>query len=123
MELNIDVYLTTKKDELPDLRTYTTEDQFYKWKNDVKFVAFHSSCHNQISDELLEEASKYRILEVFALIEYPTGKVLEADEEIGEKFREFFREKHISFNWSLTRDEAAQPDQYTVSLEVIVEKG
>ncbi len=121
MDVTIELYLTTKKDELPDLRTFKHEDEFYKWKNDVRHIAMYSATYNEISDALLEEANNYRILEAHALIEYPPGKVLDADEEIGEKFRQFFRDKHIKFDWSMTRDEKAEESHYTVSLEVIVE--
>ena len=97
MNTNIDVYLTTKKDELPDLQSYRDETGFYEWKRAVKFVAFHSESFTEIKDGILDEAKKYPIIESFALIEYPPGKVLEADEELGERLREFFKKNHIFF--------------------------
>ena len=121
MNLNIDIYLTTKKDELPDLKSYTDEEGFYEWKRAVKFVAFKQNTQTEVSERLLEDAREYPIIEAFALIEYPPGKVLEADEDVGERLREFFQKQHIKFNWALTRDEKSA-DTCNVSLELIVEK-
>jgi hypothetical protein len=122
MTLNIDVYLTTKLDALPDLKSYTKEEQFYNWKSQVKGVAFQHESYSEVSEDLLTEAGNYPILEAYALIEYPTGKVLEADEEVGEKLRTLFGDRHIKFDWALTRDESAMQDVYNVSLEIIVDK-
>ncbi|OYT41215.1 MAG: hypothetical protein B6U86_02860 [Candidatus Altiarchaeales archaeon ex4484_43] len=123
MNLTIDLYLTSKKDALPDLDTYREESEFYRWKSSIKSVAFYNERFNEITDKIFNEAKKYTILEGCAIIEYPYGKVLEADDEIGEKLKELFEYHGYPFNWKLTRDEKAAPDTYLVSLEIVVDKG
>lgn len=122
MSLSIDAYLTTKTDSLPDLKTYTKEEDFYQWKTQVRSVAFDSKSFNEVSESILDFADRYPIIEAYALIEYPPGKVLDADEEVGEKLRTLFGDRHIKFDWALTRDEKAFGENYVVSLEIIVDK-
>ena len=89
----------------------------------VQGAAFTRSSHTEIDSNLLGEARKQkRIVEAYALIEYPKGEILDADENVGEKLRSLFRQEHVQFDWALSRDEKAPPKSYTVSLEVIVEK-
>jgi len=123
MDLTIDLYLTTKKDKLPDLDSYREESGFYRWKSLVKLVAFYNERFNEITDKIFNEAGKYRVLEGCAIIEYPHGRIMEADDEIGEKLKELFRRHGHPFEWKLTRDEKVAPDTYLVSLEIVVDKG
>ncbi len=122
MDLNIDVYLTTKNDSLDDLRVFRDESGFYKWKSNVKGVAFQSTSFKGLSSDILKDATQHTILEAFGVIEYPPGAVFEADDEIGEKIKALFREQGIGFNYNLTRDEQALPDTFKVSIDIVVDK-
>ncbi len=122
MDLTIDLYLTTKKDDLPDLDTYKEEGGFYEWKSRIKSVAFYDEEFNEITDEIFNEAEKYRILEASAIIEYPTGRVQEASDEIGRRLKDLFRHHGHHIELKLTRDEKAAPSTYLVSLEIVVDK-
>lgn len=122
MNLSVSVYYTTRKDSLPDLRSFKDEGGFYKWRNQVKDVAFKSEDFDSISDITLAGAGKNPVVECFVVIEYPPGKMLEADDQLGEKLRDFIQVKRHRFTWKLTRDEQAAPDDYKVSLEVVVDK-
>jgi len=120
MDLTIDVYLTTKKDALPDLASYKTESDFYRWKEQVKGVALHSEAFSEISDGIFKEAEKRGVEAGYALIEHPTDKMWEANDEIAGKLKKLFQQRRYSFSWGLSRDENAPPDKYVVSLEVVV---
>jgi hypothetical protein len=122
MDVTVDVYLTSRKDSLQDLRKFTNELSFSKWKSEVKNIAFYTESYKELSDKLLTEAEKYPILDAFAVIEYPQGEAFTADDEVCEKIRDVFRKKMVSFQWNLTRDEEAAPGSFKVSLEIVCDK-
>jgi len=121
MALDIHLYLTTKKDALPDLDSFKHADEVRSWFSQVKNVALHHNRFTEISDELIAEAEEHHILEAFAIIFYPPGEMLEADDQIGEKLDELFTRHKEKFSWSLTCEKNLEPGKYDVYLELIVE--
>jgi len=120
MDLTIYVYLTTRKETLPDLSSCKTESDFYKWKKEVKGVALYGDTFNEISDEIFGEAEKHGVVAGYALIEHPTDKMWEANDEIAGKLKGLFKQRRYPFSWGLSRDENAPEDEYVVSLEILV---
>lgn len=120
MDVTIRVYVTTKTDSLPDLASYQTEEEFYKWKSDVEEVSFESGEFKEFSDALFMGRERHEVVEGHALIEYPPGEVLEARSRIARPLADLFKARHIKFTSAQTRDEQASPGVYQASLELIV---
>jgi len=122
MDLAIHVYLTTRKDTLPDFSSYETEAEFYAWRNGVKGVALRSDVFNEITDEIFEEAEKHGVVAGYALVEHPTDEMWEANDEIAKKLNEMFKQRRYPFSWGLSRNENLSPGKFVVSLEIVVKR-
>ena len=122
MDLTIQVYLTTRKDVLPDLSSFETEAEFYAWRIGVEGVALRSDVFNEITDEIFEEAEKHEVVAGYALVEHPTDEMWEANDEIAKKLNEMFKRRHCPFSWGLSRNEKMSPGMFVVSLEIVVKR-
>ena len=122
MDLTIQVFLTTRKDTLPDLSTYKTEAEFYAWRSGVKGVALRTDVFTEITNGIFEEAEKHGVVAGYALIEHPTDEMWEANDEIAKKLNDMFKQRHYTFKWGLSRNEKMPPGRFVVSLEIVVKK-
>ena len=122
MDLTIQVFLTTRKDTLPDLSTYKTEAEFYAWRSGVKGVALRTDVFTEITNGIFEEAEKHGVVAGYALIEHPPDEMWEANDEIAKKLNDMFKQRHYTFKWGLSRNEKMPPGRFVVSLEIVVKK-
>jgi len=122
MDITIQVYLTTRKDTLPDLSSYKTEADFYAWRSRVKGVALRSDVFKEITDDIFEEAEKHGVVAGYALIEHPPDEMWEANDEIAKRLNDMFKQRRYPFSWGLSRNEKLSPGTFVVSLEIVVKR-
>ena len=122
MTFDIHLYITDHKDTLPDLHTMEHADDVRSWFSKVDDVCVHHDHFKNIDDELLKEAKNHTIVQGFAVVFYPPGEMLDADSEVGEQFKNLFKNHRIKFSWNLTPNPNLDPRFYDVYLELIVKK-
>ncbi|MFH1789183.1 MAG: hypothetical protein ABH834_07365 [Candidatus Altiarchaeota archaeon] len=119
---DIHLYITDHQDALPDLHTMEHIDEVRSWFSQVNGVCVHHDHFSKISDDLLKEAKNHPIKQAFAVIFYPPGEMLEADEEVGEELKKLFKSHRVKFSWNLTSNDRLTRNFYDVYLELIVKK-
>lgn len=120
MSFDIHLYITDHEDTLPDLHTMQHSDEVRSWFSQVDGVCMHHEHFSRIDDSILKEAKNHEIKSAFAVLFYPPGEVLSADDEVGEKLKKLFKSHGIKFSWNLTLNDRLQKNFYDVYLELIV---
>ncbi len=122
MAMDIHLYLTTRKDSLPDLGTFKHVDEVHSWFKKVDNIAVHHDHFSEINEGLLKEAKTHSIIEAYAVIFYSLGELFDAD-EVGEQLHVLFKKHRVKFSWSVTPNEKLKSKFYDVYLEILVGKG
>lgn len=119
MAMDIHLYLTTRKDGMPDLKSHKDVEEVRRWFSKVGNVAVHHSHFSEVRDDIIREASPHPILEGHSVIFYCPGELLDAD-EIGEELKVLFKKHHHPFDWHVAANPNLKPKNYEVLLEIIV---
>jgi hypothetical protein len=106
MKQKIRVYLTTRTDPVPDLDDMKTAADLGKWKKDVKPHALEIREFPGPVDDMISFIGEHPILECYAVISYPPGKMEDADDSVGEPLLGFLKKNAEQLNWQL--DETGQ---------------
>lgn len=122
MAFDIHLYITDHQDALPDLHTMEHADEVRSWFSQVEGVCVHHDHFDKIDDSILAEAKNHPIKQAFAVIFYPPGEVLEADDQVGEQLKQLFNSHRVKFSWNLTANDKLDRNFYDVYLELIVKK-
>lgn len=121
MALDIHLFLTTRKDGLPDLRTHQDVEEVKAWFSKVRNVAVSHNRFNVISDALIKEAEPHPVVGGHSIVFYAPGELHEAD-EVGHELEKVFTKHHKSFDWHLGGNPHLQSGNFEVYVEIIVEK-
>jgi hypothetical protein len=97
----VHLFLTSRKDPVPDLDSLEDFHQVKKWWEEIKPHALKYNTFDGISVELINELRNVRILECYAIILYPEGRMFEADDLVAEKLLNLLKEHGDELDWML----------------------
>lgn len=97
----INLFVTSREDPVPDLDSFEDYHQIKKWGEEVRPHTLKYRVFKGISMELIDELKDIEILECYAVVLYPEGKMIEGDNLIANELLNFLKENQVKLNWRL----------------------
>ncbi|MBN2014418.1 MAG: hypothetical protein JW778_04495 [Candidatus Altiarchaeota archaeon] len=98
---SIHLFVTTRKDPVQDLDSFEDYHQIKRWEKEVRPHALKYKLLDGVTEKLIDELMGIEILECYAIVLYPEGKMIEADDLIAEDLLNLLREHKNELNWRL----------------------
>jgi hypothetical protein len=133
------LFVTTRTDPVDDLDSLDDFAQFKKWEEEVKPHALKYGKYDGMTADFIKDVGNYDILECYAVILYPKGKMLEAS-NVGNEMLATLKQNRGKLRWKLEKtgkskasnmeyftfgmlaDPKLKEDEFTIYFEIVSHK-
>jgi hypothetical protein len=98
----IHLFVTTRTDPVDDLDTLVSYEQFNRWEDEVRPHALKYEKYYSMSEQFIKDIGSYDILECYAVILYPKGKMIEAS-NLGSQMQDILKTNRAKLRWKLDK--------------------
>jgi hypothetical protein len=98
----IHLFVTTRTDPVEDLDTLVNYEQFAAWENKVKPHALKYATYDGLTSGFIRDIGNYEILECYAVILYPKGKMIDAS-NLGHQMHAVLNQNRAKLRWKLDK--------------------
>jgi hypothetical protein len=96
------LFVTTRDDPVEDLDSLNDFKQFKEWEEEVKPHTLKCGKYDGMTADFIKDIGDYDILECYAVILYPKGKMLEAS-NVGNQMLALLKQNRGKLRWKLEK--------------------